>query len=219
MNEHMKLDDYCAHMNAYFMVFLHLAICREVMDRGQWQSTTAKADFKKDAITQIRSILSNPKAHHCERIKCHKTVRLGDLIGDIEIPLEDLPALTDTIDNVKKLLAISQNIVKPVTTVPAMFAATDYYRDNKGRVVYPFYHWKEIVEIFMLSCFNKKTSNAQIAKDYTFTVLAKSSGNGKSKQQVVKKALAEANRLIDAAVSASFPPLASSLWLPAKNKE
>jgi DNA-binding transcriptional regulator YiaG len=215
----VNLDEYAAKVDAYHCIFNMLYLCRWTTKTDAWRGfkPTKRSSFLKETTEQIREILANTEAHRFKRVKTGAKVSLADFasILNIHLSLDDLPSWEHDLENFKQIVMLLPRLVK--STEPQPFKIiNDFIRDDNDKIIMPFDHWQEIVEIFMLDL--RVNSSARIAREHSFKTIAKATGNTKAKEAVVKKALQEADKLITAAYSGNFPPPAISLWLPAKNK-
>lgn len=220
----IDFPEYRAKLIDYMQVFKMLSS----VDQGQMK------DISEKSVSRLRQLMKGgpsltkadqelPKAADGQppRFSCLDQMRvsaawLGRLEAGKRLRVDAGPD-----DLEKQAEAVKQEIIETVTAYQRermkaargkqsaqydRFFITDYIRDSNGKPVYPFFFWKECVEVYLLR-FYKGVSQTKM-KDYQFATTASGTtgGDKRATANCVKSMVEEVEKLKAAVKNNEFPP-------------
>lgn len=100
-------------------------------------------------------------------------------------------------------ILIPESKGKIIDDLPMAVKISDYIRNSKGKIVFPFDYWEDCINVYLLKHLHKRT-NGEIVRNHSFKTSNVSVK--RSRDDIVAKFLAEAECIIAAVQSNNFPP-------------
>lgn len=195
---------------------------------GDKGNKRAWAGIVRDTAKDIKDLLhSKEERGYGKRIDTGVNISMSELMAmtntDPDLPIDNIIEALKRIDEAKdqltKIIKVMDQIGGKFAggKIPASYTLTDFLRDKTGKVIMPFDHWIEMIDIYLLSMKNITVSG--IAAAYKFRgTLSKSNGSSDYNKKVVGEAISKVERLSDISLRGEFPFPIELLYLPHANQ-